>query len=228
MTPERFAELVSERVKRAMLEQGTRHRAELAEQVQVLRAEFAEQIKSLPPAEPGPKGDKGDPGEPGSPGIGEKGDTGEPGLSIKGDPGEKGEPGISVKGEKGDPGEKGEPGLTVKGDKGDPGKDGVATVEEIRGLIGLAVDATIEKRLEVVLPQIEERIEQKQMDYAKSLPVMIYRDVWKAGGSYVPGDAVTYRDLWLCKRATSDQPGTSDAWVMILRRGRDGKDGKGS
>jgi hypothetical protein len=64
------------------------------------------------------------------------------------------------------------------------------------------------------------------LEWAKTLPVMIHKGIWKAGESYIPGNAVTLRDLWLCVRETQDQPGTSDAWTMILRRGRDGKDGK--
>jgi len=56
-----------------------------------------------------------------------------------------------------------------------------------------------------------------------------YRDVFDAATTYVAGDVVTDDgSLWLCKAATtSDRPGTSSAWKLICKRGKDGRDAKG-
>jgi len=56
-----------------------------------------------------------------------------------------------------------------------------------------------------------------------------YRDVYDAAADYAQGDVVTDDgSLWLCKAATTtDRPGTSSAWKLICKRGKDGKDAKG-
>jgi hypothetical protein len=56
-----------------------------------------------------------------------------------------------------------------------------------------------------------------------------YRDVFDGATDYAAGDVVTDDgSLWLCKAATTnDRPGTSSAWKLICKRGKDGKDAKG-
>ena len=56
-----------------------------------------------------------------------------------------------------------------------------------------------------------------------------YRDVYDAATDYTQGDVVTDDgSLWLCKASTTtDRPGTSSAWKLICKRGKDGKDAKG-
>jgi len=56
-----------------------------------------------------------------------------------------------------------------------------------------------------------------------------YKDVFDGGTTYDAGDVVTDDgSLWLCKAATTtDRPGTSSAWKLICKRGKDGKDAKG-
>jgi hypothetical protein len=59
------------------------------------------------------------------------------------------------------------------------------------------------------------------------IPVMIYRGVFKAEGSYQPGDTVTWGgSLWHCDETTADKPGElgSKGWTLATKRGRDGKD----
>jgi hypothetical protein len=56
-------------------------------------------------------------------------------------------------------------------------------------------------------------------------PAMIYRGVWREG-VHVPGDVATWAgSAWHCQRETTDKPGTSDAWRLMVKSGRDGKDG---
>ena len=59
---------------------------------------------------------------------------------------------------------------------------------------------------------------------ALSFPVMIQRGVYREG-SYLPGDVVTWDGgQWHCEAPTTDKPGTSSDWKLIVKRGRDGKD----
>ena len=60
-----------------------------------------------------------------------------------------------------------------------------------------------------------------------SLPVQLYRDIWKAG-TYVLGDTVTYSGSnWHCQVASTEAtPGLSKDWKLITKKGADGKDGK--
>lgn len=63
---------------------------------------------------------------------------------------------------------------------------------------------------------------------AFSVPVLIYRNVFKPG-DYKKGDTVTWGgSLWHCDEDTSDKPGEvgSKGWTLAAKRGRDGKDGK--
>jgi hypothetical protein len=60
--------------------------------------------------------------------------------------------------------------------------------------------------------------------------VDIYRGVWTEGRAYEPGDGVTWAGSeWHCQTATTTKPGDgSKAWTLKVKRGRDGKDGKGA
>jgi len=62
-----------------------------------------------------------------------------------------------------------------------------------------------------------------------SIPVMIYRGVYRENLPYEPGDTVTWGgSTWTCKQATQVKPseGTAD-WVLSVKRGRDGKAAEG-
>lgn len=56
-------------------------------------------------------------------------------------------------------------------------------------------------------------------------PAMIYKDIWK-DGEYEHGDVVTWAgSSWHCQADTTDKPGTSDNWRLMVKRGSDGKNG---
>lgn len=60
-----------------------------------------------------------------------------------------------------------------------------------------------------------------------NIPAAIYRDVWMDGVSYDHGDMVTWAgSTWHCNESTTSKPGESKAWTLMVKRGRDGKDGK--
>ena len=53
------------------------------------------------------------------------------------------------------------------------------------------------------------------------LPVIIYRQVWR-DGEYTQGDVVTHSgSAWHCQlERTTDKPGTSEAWRLMVKTGR--------
>jgi len=58
------------------------------------------------------------------------------------------------------------------------------------------------------------------------IPSMEYKGVWKEShGEYAKGHTVTQNgSLWVCLKATSDKPGSSDNWQLAVKKGTDGKD----
>lgn len=179
----------------------------------VIAAQVIEHFKALPPpvpGAPGPKGDPGDPGPAGAPGRdGADGKDGRDGVD-----GKDGSPGAS--GEKGDPGEgqKGKPG--DKGDRGDPGRDGRdgLGINELQA----AVDTALEKALG---PAIATAV----ATAFAALPIVTYKGVYQPETPYTPGNVVSLGGSgWHCNTATSDRPGTSEAWTLMIKHGRDGRD----
>lgn len=60
-----------------------------------------------------------------------------------------------------------------------------------------------------------------------SLPVMLYRGIFREGESYKQGDVCTWGGhVWHCDTDTNDKPdGKERCWTMAMRKARDGKDG---
>lgn len=55
-------------------------------------------------------------------------------------------------------------------------------------------------------------------------PFPIYRNAFKEGETYSPGDMVSWAgSVWHCAKATSAKPGDGDEWTLAVKRGRDGK-----
>jgi hypothetical protein len=65
-------------------------------------------------------------------------------------------------------------------------------------------------------------------EFEFSIPVAIYRGVFKDGDAYKQGDTVTWGGhLYHCDTDTTDKPdGEQRCWTLAVRRGRDGKDTK--
>lgn len=56
--------------------------------------------------------------------------------------------------------------------------------------------------------------------------VLLDRGIYKQGDAYSKGDVTTWDgSMWIAQKATDDKPGTSDAWRLSVKRGRDGRDG---
>lgn len=130
-------------------------------------------------------------------------------ASEPGPRGEKGEPGPP-----GDPGPRGPQGEKgMDGRDGRDGKDGIASRDELNA----AVTEEVEK---AVAANVEKRV----AEAFDALPKIEYRDVWKEGEEYTKGNLATWGgSLWHCNESGStDKPGTSDAWTLAVKRGRDG------
>lgn len=57
------------------------------------------------------------------------------------------------------------------------------------------------------------------------LPMVIDKGVFKEGSEYLAGDGTTFGgSFWIAQTKTTDKPGTTDAWRLAVKKGRDGKD----
>lgn len=161
-------------------------------------------IASLPPPEKGDKGDQGDPGNDGSDGCGIAD------LLVDRD-------GSLVA--TFDDGRMKNLGKIVgkDGENGQPGRDGFS-------LDDFDIEAGEDGRTVTLKFQQGEMLH----SYELVFPVTIYRDVFKAGETYQPGDAVTWGgSLWVAQRETGAKPDSPDSgFRLAVKKGRDGKDAK--
>lgn len=112
----------------------------------------------------------------------------------------------------------------VPGRDGHDGKDGVNGKDGADGLgfDNMDVQYDGERGLTLRFSQGE-----RVKEFPFTLPIPLDRGQHKAGADYIRGDAVTHGgSLWIAQRATEDRPGTSDAWRLAVKCGRDGKNGK--
>jgi hypothetical protein len=107
----------------------------------------------------------------------------------------------------------------VCGKDGEPGKDG----RDGFSLDNFDVQPTDERTLELIFEQGDRR-----EIYELVFPVIIDKGVYKAGETYVRGDAVTWGgSLWIAQKETSEKPdGPDSGWRLAVKKGRDGKDAK--
>ncbi|EFL7153367.1 phage portal protein, partial [Escherichia coli] len=95
----------------------------------------------------------------------------------------------------------------------------------VDGVADIDVSITGERSFSVVIRQSSGQCTEKTF----SLPVMLYRGVFRAGETYHPGDTVTWGgSLWHCNSMTGDKPGEahSSGWTLAAKRGRDAGGGK--
>ncbi|ALL95454.1 hypothetical protein AMK77_24620 [Escherichia coli] len=95
----------------------------------------------------------------------------------------------------------------------------------VDGMADIDVSMTGERLFSVVVRQSSGQRTEKTF----SLPVMLYRGVFRAGETYHPGDTVTWGgSLWHCNSMTGDKPGEahSSGWTLAAKRGRDAGGGK--
>ena len=99
--------------------------------------------------------------------------------------------------------------------QGERGTDGIAGQPGERGVDGAATLEDIDARIEARFAELQVR---SLADW--------YRDVYRADVAYQRSNLVTYDgQLWLALAdSKAQQPGTSAAWKLITKKGRDGRD----
>lgn len=93
----------------------------------------------------------------------------------------------------------------------------------VDGVSAVDIQQDNERSFSITLERASGALEVKSFD----VPVTIYRDVFKAGTEYQPGDTVTWGgSMWHCNESTSDKPGEagSKGWTLAVKKGRDLRD----
>lgn len=93
----------------------------------------------------------------------------------------------------------------------------------VDGVSNVDIKQDNQRTFSISLQRASGAIEVKSFD----IPVTIYRDVFKAGTEYQPGDTVTWGgSMWHCNEPTTDKPGEtgSKGWTLAVKKGRDLRD----
>lgn len=93
----------------------------------------------------------------------------------------------------------------------------------VDGVSNVDIKQDNQRKFSISLQRASGAIEVKSFD----IPVTIYRDVFKAGTEYQPGDTVTWGgSMWHCNESTKDKPGEtgSKGWTLAVKKGRDLRD----
>ena len=108
---------------------------------------------------------------------------------------------------------------------GPAGKDGVPGKDGVDGL-GFDDLTTVQNDDRSFTVKVQRGDRVKDIGTLK-FPVQIQRGVYIEGKSYEHGDLVTWGgSQWHCDSETTTKPGDgSKAWTLVVKRGRDGKDG---
>lgn len=136
----------------------------------------------------------------------------------------KGEPGpmgpVGPEGPIGRDGRDGLPGL--QGEKGTNGIDGQHGIDGL-GFEDLSLLYDGERTVTFRFQQGA-----KVKEFPVTMPLMLYQGVFTDNKTYEKGDVVTWAgSTWHCHEATTTKPGDGSAsWKLMVKRGRDGRDGQ--
>jgi len=93
----------------------------------------------------------------------------------------------------------------------------------VDGVSNVDIKQDNQRTFTISLERASGAVEVKSFD----VPVTIYRDVFKSGTEYQPGDTVTWGgSMWHCNEPTTDKPGESGSkgWTLAVKKGRDLRD----
>ncbi|WP_431625760.1 phage gp6-like head-tail connector protein [Citrobacter braakii] len=93
----------------------------------------------------------------------------------------------------------------------------------VDGVSDIDIKQDNQRTFSISLVRASGTVEVKSFD----IPVTIYRDVFKSGTEYQPGDTVTWGGcMWHCNEKTCDKPGEtgSKGWTLAVKKGRDLRD----
>lgn len=137
---------------------------------------------------------------------------------AKGDAGPMG-----PQGPEGPAGRDGRDGLSgLQGEKGANGIDGKDGIDGL-GFDDLNVLYNGERELTFRFQQGA-----RVKEFTVHMPLLVYRGVYLESKTYELGDVVTWAgSTWNCQEPTTTKPGDgSTSWKLMVKRGRDGKDGR--
>ncbi len=64
----------------------------------------------------------------------------------------------------------------------------------------------------------------KRIQILESRPTMKYVGIWDEKDSYTEGEFVTHHgSIWACREGTKGRPGTTTAWQLAVKHGRDAR-----
>lgn len=87
----------------------------------------------------------------------------------------------------------------------------------VDGVRDITVDYDGERELKVFTARSSGEIVEKSF----TLPVMIYKEVYREGNSYRKGDTVTWAgSTWTCMKDTAEKPGSNEDWRLSVKAGR--------
>jgi hypothetical protein len=209
--------------------------APLAEDLDAMKTAIA----NLPAPRDGKDGADGKAGETGAPGVdGKDGDPGQPGADGKdGQDGKDGAQGIQGKDGLGltaamitregglvltlSDGTTKDVGMVV-GKDGAPGKDGAAGADGL-GFEDMTEELADDGRTIIRRYQRGDLIKEFRHTFA----VVLDRNIFKDGNTYVPGDGVTYGgSFWIAQKEDPGVPGDGPGWRLAVKRGQNGRDAK--
>lgn len=113
----------------------------------------------------------------------------------------------------------------LPGPPGQDGKDGLNGKDGVDGLGFDDMDVEFDGDRTVLLKFARGT---KTKAWPLVFPYLKNQGVYIEGKSYMPGDLATWGgSMWHCNEETSTKPGDgSKAWTLVVKRGRDGKDGR--
>jgi len=107
------------------------------------------------------------------------------------------------------------------------GRDGVDGKDGAPGAPGLGFDDMTEELADdgrTIIRRYSRGDQTKEFRF--TFPVVIDRGVFKEGTAYEAGDGVSFGgSFWIAQASTKERPGTSDAFRLAVKKGRDGRDG---
>jgi hypothetical protein len=94
------------------------------------------------------------------------------------------------------------------------------TIRAIVSGIAPAIKDKIDEKIESATAPLKARIAELE-----SQPFLREAGIWESEKSYGMGAVVTdHGSAWVCKQPTTERPGESSHWRLLVKRGRDGKD----
>jgi hypothetical protein len=100
-----------------------------------------------------------------------------------------------------------------------------ATIERV-GREPVTVDLLVRLLPPIIRDYLQETLEPlvRRLDDLESRPQLQYCGVWSGERTYVTGNVVTSAgSAWHCNAETTDRPGASPCWVLMVKRGSRGR-----